>query len=203
MRNKIGVNPDELRERLKRQAEQLETIERDAVAAAALDAAALAALDARVVVLETATPTGWTDAQPRWVAYPVTYTGFTGAALSVTITIATLPAGVSWTQVWVKPGTLFVSTNNPPMDVWRLGVDVPATGATAGGATKTVDVTTPDALAQQAASWYVQCDTSGTATVTATLANGTDNANTLTAGTATIYLLLSIPGATTDALPHA
>lgn len=200
MRNKIGVNPDELRERLKRQAEQLETIERDAVVAAALDAAALAALDARVVVLETATPTGWTDAQPRWVAYPVTYTGFTGAALSVTITIATLPAGASWTAVWVKPGTLFAS---PTVPIWQLNVDVPATGATASGAPKTVDVTTPDALAQQAASWYVQCDTSGTATVTATLANGTDNANTLTAGTATIYLLLSIPGATTDALPHA
>jgi len=181
MRNKIGTNPDELRRRI-----------------ATLDRAVASI----VTTASTATVTGWTDAQPRWVKYPVTRTDFSAAATTVTITLDTLPAGVAWTQVWVEPVTNFVST--PGGSIWRLSADVPATGATAGGSPKSVDVTTPDALAQQAASWYVQCNNSGAATVTATIdSGGGDNANNLSSGSANIYLLMSVPGATTDDLPHS
>ena len=65
-------------------------------------------------------------------------------------------------------------------------------------------MTTPDSIAQQAAAHYVATDRTGPCVVVAELTNGgADLATTLTAGTATIHLLLSVPGATTDTLPHA
>lgn len=147
--------------------------------------------------------TALTDNMPRWVSYPVSFSSFVGASTSVTIPLATLPAGTVWTSVWIEPGTQFVSPSCPA-GAWRLGVDVPATGATVGGAPKTVDMTTPDSLGAQAASWHVQCNRSGSVAVTATIdSGGTDDGSDLTAGSAVIHLLLSVPNATTDQLPHA
>jgi hypothetical protein len=175
----------------------------DQLAAAAK---AFAELTARVTTLESAPPPAGTltDNVARWIALPVAYTDFVTAATTVQFTIANLPAGTQWTAVWVEPGTLWESPSNPPIAVWRLGVNVPATGATAGGSPKTVDMTTPDSLDLQAADWYVVTNRSGPCVVVAELTNGgADTADLITQVTATIHLLVSVPGSSANDLPPA
>jgi hypothetical protein len=165
-----------------------------------------AAAVARIAALEaeapaTTTVTGWTDALPRAVKYPIDYTQFKAtAATIVNVTLDSLPAGLRWTHVWIEPVRSFVSAG---LFVWRGSVVIPATGATAGGSPKSVDITTPDALSQQAASWFVQCDNSAPVTLEAQIdSGGTDTADLLADGSANIYITLSVPGSTADDLPH-
>lgn len=165
----------------------------------AAGAKSLLSLTGRVVTLEEATATTTlTDSVPRVVKYTADYTLLTSAAaLSVTISLDSLPAGVRWTHVWIEPVDLFDSGGS----IWSAQVVVPVTGATAGGAPKTVDVTSPDALANQSASWFVQCDNSAPVTLELTVSNGADTSDLLTAGSVNVYLTLSVPGSSANDLP--
>lgn len=166
---------------------------------------ALANLTARIKELEAeqaaaTVVTGWTDAQPRWVAYAVDYSDFATAATTVDYVVGSLPAGTIWTHAWIEPGTNFAS---PGLSTWRMGPLVPTNGATITGTPKTTDVTTPDTLSAQGAAWFVVSDPASAQDLTIEIdSGGGDNGNQLTAGTATVHLLLSVPGATSDDLPH-
>lgn len=178
-----SVRPDALRLRIKQLNDRIKELE-----------AAPAASSATVV-------TGWTDAQPRWVAYSVDYTDFASASTIVDFTVASLPAGTTWTAAWIEPTTPFASTG---LSTWRMGPLVPTNGATVAGSPKTTDVSTPDTLSQQAAAWFVISDPASAQDLIIEIdSSGGDNGTALTAGAATVYLLLSVPGSTSDDLPHA
>lgn len=178
-----SLTPDQLRRDLKAIRDRLTEIER------------VPASEAAAVV------TGWTDAQPRWIKYTVPYTLFTGTvATTATTTVATLPPGTVWTQERIDVATTFVSLGG----IWRMTIAVPTGGAAAGGTAKAPDVTTPDALAQRAANEYVVSDPAGVCDVVISIdSSGIDNASTLTQGSATVNILVSVPGSTADALPHS
>lgn len=158
-------------------------------------------VDSASAAVATAVVTGWTDAQPRWVAYTVPYTLFTGTVATTAVTtVATLPPGTVWTQERIDVGTTFVSLGA----TWRMTIAVPAGGASAGGTAKAADVTTPDALAQRSANEYVVSDPAGVCDVVISIdSSGVDNASTLTQGSATVNILVSVPGSTLDTLPHS
>lgn len=156
---------------------------------------------ASTVATESDTATGWTDAMPRWIALAVAYTDFNGtAATTATKTVTTLPPGAVWTQERIDVATTFVSAGS----IWRMTIAVPTGGASAGGTAKAPDVTTPDALAQRAANEYVVSDPAGVCDVVISIdSGGGDLATTLTQGSATVNILASVPGSTSDTLPHA
>ena len=164
-----------------------------------------ASLALRVAELEAATTSGLTDGTPRWIKVDVDYTDFPDAATTSQHLLIQLPAGTACTHQWIEPGDAFTSTNIPGGGVWRMSIVKDGTIIdSAGGTAKDVDVTTPDAMAQQYAAehivsdtatandWYVQIDS-----------GGVDNASKLTAGTATVHLLVSVPGSTANDLPHS
>jgi hypothetical protein len=177
-----SVSPDAIRREWKRTEDRLAELERAPATATA------------------AVVTGWTDAQPRWIALPVAHTLFTGTAATVVDAVLTeLPAGTVCTHQWVEPGTLFVSAG----DTWRMSIVKAAPIYSAGGSPKAVDVTTPDAIDQQHAAEYIVSDSAGANDWYVRIeTGGVDTANLLTQGTATMHLLVSVPGAITDDLPH-
>lgn len=177
-----SVTPDSIRREWKRIDDRLTAIER------------APAPESSAVV------TGWTDAMPRWIALPVPHTLFTGTAATVVDAVLTnLPAGTICSHQWVEPGTLFVSAG----DIWRMSVLKSPPIYSAGGTPKSVDVTTPDAINQQHAAEHIVSDSAGANDWYVRIeTGGVDTADLLTQGTATIHMLVSVPGATTDDLPH-
>ncbi|HYD02109.1 MAG TPA: hypothetical protein VEB22_12855 [Phycisphaerales bacterium] len=146
------------------------------------------------------TTTTLTDGTPRWVRYTVAYTDFTAVATTSDKVIDNLPAGTVCTHQRIEPGNSFVSPN---AEVWRLSVVKSGAIYSAGGTAKTVDVTTPDGTdAQHAAEFIVSGDASANDWTVRVATGGTDTADTLSAGTATVHLLVSVPGSTANLLPH-
>lgn len=144
--------------------------------------------------------TGWTDAQPRWIALTVPYTLFTPSVgmMTVDVTITNLPPGTVWTGERIDVVTTFVSVGG----IWRMTIKVPVGGTSVGGTPKGPDVTTPDPFAQLIADEFAASDPAGACDVTINLSSS-DTADQLTQGVVTVHLLVSIPGAITDTLPHS
>lgn len=145
---------------------------------------------------------GLTDNIPRWIALDVLFSDFTGTVATTvdSAPITTLPPGTIWIGERIDVGTTFVSAGS----TWRMTIKVPVGGASIGGTAKAPDVTAPDPLSQLVADEFVTSNPAGVCDVIINLDSGIgDTANQLTQGAATVHLFVSVPGSTSDTLPHA
>ena len=178
-----SLTPDQLRRDLKAIRERLTIIER----APATSAAAVA--------------TGWTDALARQVRVTKQYTDFAGAASIVTVALGTYPAGTICTHVRINPSTPFTTTLGNDV---TATVPVPTNGALADGSAKTVNLTLPDPLVNQAAALYIIGDPAAPTDFSLEITvSGGEVGNDLTAGTVVVDMLMSVPGSIADTLPHS
>jgi hypothetical protein len=162
------------------------------------EAPVVEAIDARVTALEntitTPTPAIVPDSVPRWVEWTVPFTVFNGdPGAVIPFTLDSLPAGSVWTHFWILPTVNFTGG---PIGGASATVLVPTNGHDFSGGIKSVDVFTPDPLANQTAEDYLVSDPAAAQDLvfqlTLTGGVGTD----LTAGECRLRLLMSIPGGT-------
>lgn len=158
-------------------------------------------VDSASAAVATAVVTGWTDAQPRWVRVTKQYTDFADPGSVVAVVLGNYPAGTVFTHVRINPTTIFATTLTNAVVAEAI---VPTNGALADGSTKTVNLAVSPPLADQAATIYMLGDPDAASDFKLEISiSGGETGNDLIAGVVAVDMLLSVPGATTDDLPHA
>lgn len=136
----------------------------------------------------TAASGGNTSATSKWVKYTVTYTQFSTAALTNTITLFNLPAGGVVQGVKIKHSVTFNSLNNDTatMSVGLFGDSV-SRYASVFDVYQDVGPT-----AFQTSNNFDSQDSGSPTTITVTLTIDNDNLDQLTQGSADIWVLSSV-----------
>lgn len=142
-----------------------------------------------------------TDNTPRWVVVTIPYTDFADPGTTVDVSLGTFAAGTVLTAIRINPATPFTTTLGSTVSAT---IPTPSGGAIYDGAAKTVDLTTPSALAGQGAAVFMVGDPAAPFDFNIEIGvGGGETGNDLTAGSVEVHMLISTPGATTDVLPHS